>query len=62
MPRNWLMAQVNVKPVLTYDVAFEQGSPVDGAAVMQTLSEIRDGVAAILYLFDALSGDPIPHT
>ncbi len=62
LPRNYVMAQVKVKPILTYDVAFEQGSPADGAPVIETLRGICTEVADILRIFDALSGASVPHT
>jgi len=60
--RNWVMAHVNMKPILTFDIAFKQGPPAHGGRVMETLSEIRDHVADILHLFDALSRTRVPHT
>ena len=60
MPRNSLMAQVNMEPILTFDIAFEKGPPTHGAPVIETLSEICDYVADILRLFEALSSTPIP--
>jgi hypothetical protein len=57
---NSLMVQMNVQPILTFDIAFEQGPPAYGAPVIETLSEVRHDIADILRLFDALSRVPVP--
>jgi hypothetical protein len=51
-PSNLMMVQRNVQPILTFDIAFEQGPPAYGGRVRETLERLRDTVAAILVKFE----------
>jgi hypothetical protein len=51
--RNLVMVQKNVQPILTFDIAFEQGPPAYGGRVMETLERLHDTVAAILVKFES---------
>lgn len=49
---NLMMVQRSVQPILTFDIAFEQGPPAYGGRVMETLERLHDTVAAILVKFE----------
>jgi hypothetical protein len=50
---NWIMLQMDVQPILRFDIAFEQGPPAYGGRVIEVLERLRDTVAAILVKFDS---------
>jgi len=54
--------EVYVKPLPSFDIAFEQGPPAYGGRVLETLSDIHEEVLNILNLFDVLTGAPVPHS